>query len=363
MKNIKRILAVVLACLFVAGLTACHKKGEIAVKVGDKEFTSGYYACALYFADGEARQKVYDQVSEEGGDTSNIDYFSRQIDGKSYVDWVKEEAIKDIKKAAASKIYCEKAGIELDESAKNSAVSYAESYWSYYSETFTKNGFSKETLTAFLTDQSYNDLYFDHIYGAEGEKAVTEEQLKAHLSENLLIADIIEADFTDLEEEQITEKTEQLNGYLNDLNSGKRTFEEINAEYNGTDDEAEDTAEETANEDGIEASGPADSLAKLIGKPDTDYAGTYSDYFEEILAMQTGEVKIIDKPDNAGKLLVVKKDILEDPYYLSTYDETFRHSIADEDFDKDVEDYANTLYFESIAYAVNRFDVKKIYHG
>ena len=78
--------------------------------------------------------------------------------------------------------------------------------------------------------------------------------------------------------------------------------------------------------------------------------------------MATDEVKIIDKADNAGKVLVVKKDVIADPYYLKAYDSTLRHAIADEDFDKTVEEYIKTLDFKEYGGATNRFNVKKIYY-
>ena len=59
MNILKRLFALVLTlALIITCFTGCHKKGEIAVKIGDIEFTSGYYACALVFADTEARAKV-----------------------------------------------------------------------------------------------------------------------------------------------------------------------------------------------------------------------------------------------------------------------------------------------------------------
>ena len=43
MKNIKRIFALALVLVMALTVTACHKKDEIAVKIGDVEFTSAYY--------------------------------------------------------------------------------------------------------------------------------------------------------------------------------------------------------------------------------------------------------------------------------------------------------------------------------
>ena len=48
MNTLKRTLALMLCVLLtITCLAGCHQKGEIAVKIGEIEFTSGYYACAL----------------------------------------------------------------------------------------------------------------------------------------------------------------------------------------------------------------------------------------------------------------------------------------------------------------------------
>ena len=353
MKNVKRFIAVIMALCVALSLAACHKKNETAVKVGSLKFTSGYYACALFFTDSQARSKVEEQLKADGKETENVNYYKQKIDGKAYVDYVKDETLNTIKKIAACKSYCKENKLELGEDAEQ-MKSYAEYYWENgYSAVLTENGVGKETYVSYMTDLSYESLYFDHVFGADGENAVTEDQLKEELSKNYAIADMLDVDFTSLGDEEKTAKTEQLNGYLDELTKGKRTFEEIYHEYNG------DEHEESQSQGDEDASAPLDSHATLIGNADTNYA---NDYFDEIYAMQTGEVKIIDKADDAGKILVVKKDVMADPYYLKNYDSVLRHAIADDDFDKLVEEYIKKLDFKEYKSATDRFKVKKIYY-
>lgn len=351
MKNIKRVVCILMALCLCLGFTACHKKNETAVKVGSLKFTSGYYACVLFFTDSEARSKVETELSEKGESTDDINYYKQKIDGKSYVNWVKEQTIDKIKRIAAAKLYCKDKKLDLGED-ETQTKSYAEYYWNQgYSAVLTENGVSKETYIKYMTDLSYEDLYFDNIFGADAEKAITEDQLKEELSKNYALADMLDVDFADMGDEEKTSKTEQLNGYLDELTKGTRTFEEIYHEYNGEEEHEEGASEES--------SGPIDSHATLIGNKDTNFS---NDYFDEIYAMKVGEVKIIDKADDAGKILVVRKDVIEDPYYLTTYDSTLRHAIADEDFDKIIEEYIKGLEFKEYSGATKRFNVKKIYY-
>ena len=353
MKNIKRIVSIIMVLCLCLTFAACHKKNETSIKVGSLKFTSGYYACVLFFTDSQARSKVQENLEQEDKSTDDINYFKQKIDGKSYIKWVKDETVNSIKRIAAAKLYCKENKLKLGDD-ESQVESYAEYYWENgYSDVLTQNGVSKETYVKYMKDLLYEDLYFDHIFGADGEKALTDEQLKDELSKNYALADMIDVDFADLEDEEKTEKTEQLNTYSEQLSKGTRNFEEIYHEYNGSEDE-----EETVSEDDGTAK-PLDSHATLIGNSETSVS---NDYFDDIYAMETGEVKIIDKADDAGKILVVKKDVLEDPYYLTTYDSALRHAIADDDFDKIIEKYIKGLEFKEYTKATKRFNVKKIYY-
>ena len=112
MKNIKRILAAAISVIMILSFAACHKKNETAVKVGDIKFSSGYYACVLFFTDSQARSKVSEELEEKGDDTTDIDYYKQKIDGKSYTTWVKDETIETIKKIAAAKLLCKQNEID-----------------------------------------------------------------------------------------------------------------------------------------------------------------------------------------------------------------------------------------------------------
>jgi len=97
MRLIKRIGAIICALAILMSFAGCHKKDEIAVTVGDVEFTSAYYMCALVMADSEARNEVYEDLSDEEKTSDEVDYFSKKIDGKKYKTWVKDTAIEGLK--------------------------------------------------------------------------------------------------------------------------------------------------------------------------------------------------------------------------------------------------------------------------
>lgn len=376
MKNFKRIFASALILLMAVYSAACHPKDEIAVTVGDISFTSAYYMCALINADSEAKTRVQEELSEDES-TTDIDYYSKKIDDKDYVTWVEDTAMETLKQIAAYKMLCAENGLELSEEDETNAENYASYYWSSYgySTYFEPNGVGEQTYTQYMRDSYYSGIYFEFLYGAEGEKAIDAETVRTTMYENFIIADMLQASFSGLEEDQITQTTEQFNTYVEELNNGTKTFEQVYNDYNGITEDTEgtdgssqaETTESSGTDSSSEAEGtenseseelqPKDQYASILGTEDTVYA---SDQYDTIKEMATGEVKLIELEDDAGLILAVKQDITADPYYAETLDIATRHLIADEEFEADIKEYADGLTLEVNDYAVNQFKVKKI---
>lgn len=354
MNIIKKLSALLLVCLMALSVTGCHKKNEIAVTVDGFEFTSAYYMCALINAKSEAQTKVYENLSEEELKQESIDYYSKKIDDKSFVNWVEDRAIEMIKEIAAYKSLCKKAKLEIDAETKATAEYYASYYWqSGYSQYFEPNGVSAATYTQYNLDSYYSNLYFEHLYGKKGEKEIAADDVKTKTYNNFIIADIIEVTFSkETDKEKANIKT-KLEGYEEDLKNNSKTFEEVYKEYYEVKDEEEKETEDTESKEPK----PQDEYATVLGADGTGYE---HEYYKDIQKMEVNETKIIKKDDNAGYLLVVKKDIKADSYYLDTLDLTVRHLIKDEEFAKDIAKIAKDLKTEINKYATGQFKVKKI---
>lgn len=355
MKIAKKIIALGLVFIMALAFTGCHKKNEIAVTIGDVEFTSAYYMCALISADSEAQAEVQEQLSDDES-TEDIDYYSQKIDGKSYVDWVEDRAIEKLKEIAAYKTLCKQNNLEFDQEDVEQTEYYISMYWSSYgySEYFEPNGVSEQTFLQFNIDSDYSSLYFDFLYGEGGEKEIASDEVAQKIYDTFVTANLLTVTFS---EETDTEKAEiktKLEGYVTDLTKGKKTFEEVYHEYTETEADHTDESEDTSD---TEESQPLDPHASIFGPEDTNYA---FDYYDDIKAMATGEVKLIEQEDSAGYYLVVKKDIKSDPYYLEYLDSTVRHMLADEEYEKDMEEYYTSLEADINKYAVGQFKVKKI---
>ena len=356
MKAIKKITAVAVVLAMVLSLSACiHKKGEIAVTVGDVEFTSAYYMTALINAQNEAQQKVSeseDLSEDEQNGSGEIDYYSKKIDKKSFTDWVEDRAIEILKEIAAYKTLCKENKIELTDEQKDEAKQAAEYYWtSYgYSNYFEPNGVSKETYMQYMIDGYYAEEYFQYVYGEEGTKALKAEDVKKETTDNYILVDVIQSSYNEgATDDQKKAAKAALEADAKDIKTGKKTFEEVYNEHNGNEEHSHDG-------DGDELT-PVNPHATIMGAEDTSYASEYYDTFK---GYKVNEPKVIESTDETGVLLVIKRNLSKDEYYMDRLDSYARHALADEDFDKEIDDYTKGLKTDINKYALSQFSVKKI---
>lgn len=354
MNILKRFFALMLCtALMVTCFAGCHKKGEIAVKIGDVEFTSGYYACALVFADTEARSLVEADLSEDELN-SEIKYWNYKVEKTDYVEWVEKTTLDTLKELAAIKTLCAENKVELDSETISLAESNAKYLWdSYgYSALMEVNGVAKDTFITYMKDSYLADEYFEFLYGKGGEKEIAADKLSKQLTDNYVLANKLEVSFSGLTEDQITEKKNQLSGYEASLKDGSKTFEEIYLAYN------EISAEDHKHEEPEEGETvPQDQHATVLGNEDTDYA---SDHFTTAKDMAVGEIKLITLDDDEGLVLLVKKDIAADPYYVEEFDTMLRQDIVGDDFTDDLAKYGKELDCVVNTSSTKQFKVKKI---
>ncbi len=374
MKLMKKAMALVIVFIMAFSITGCHKKDEIAVTIEGFEFTSAYYMCALVNAYSEAKTTISE---DKGSTTSEINYFKEKIDDKSFETWVKDRAIEVLEEIAAYKKICKDNKVEMDKVITDEAEYMAYYYWyNYgYSSYFEPNGVSYNTYKQYITDGYYMHAYFESLYNEGGKKEIPSADVEKKLYDNFIIADIIDVTFSEETDKEKDEIKAKLDAYVADLNSKKKTFEEVYNDYNGikeeedkkdettsTDSTTSDTSSDTEatdddDHDHDEHSEPVDKYAQILGAKDSGYD---YDYFSEINKMATDEVKIITKASKGGYVLVVKKDIKADEYYRETLDLTVRHLLKDDEFTKDMEKVIEKTKAEVNSYAVDRFKVKKI---
>lgn len=353
MKIIKRIAALVLVASMALSMSAClHKKDEIAVTVGDVEFTSAYYMCALINAKSEAQAKVNEDLSEDEQGTE-VDYFSKKIDKKSFTDWVEDRAVEMLKEIAAYKTLCKDNKLELTDEQKEEAEQMVSYYWDNYgySTLFEPNGVSRDTYVKYVKDGYYSEKYFEFVYGKEGTKALKTEDVNKEITDNYILVDKIDITYdTEATDDDKAANKATLEGYAKEIKDGKKTFIDVYKAHNNIEDEKEETAE-------TEEVKPVNTYATVLGAEETSFADDSYTVYKEY---EYDAVQVVENEDKTGISLVIKRDISKDQYFMDYLDNFARHGIADEDFQKEIETYAKKLKADVNDYAVGQFKVKKI---
>lgn len=354
MKMLKSLISLLLVLLLMFSFTGCiHKQNEIAVEVGNTKFTAAQYSYALLMADSEAQGLVSDQLSEEGIDpyVTEVDIYARKIDNVDYVTWVENRAVELLSEYAAYvKLFTDNK-LQLSSEVMEENKNYVSSY---YSNFFSENGISKETFEKMVAFSSYGNEYFYFLYGKEGTKAVSSEDIKKNFNDSYRVTLILQKDVTDAKDEQLTADKENMEHIKKDLEKGDSVVDVYN-EFNGLTEETEKAGTGTPAE-------KEEDVISVIADPDFDvnYGVTF---WKDVKDIKAGEAKIMDVEENGKKYirLIYVLEIAEDnTTYIDELDAAIRWNLKEEDYDKEIDEVVKGLNVVKHKYAMSAFKVKKI---
>ena len=353
MKIVKRIIALVMVAILSLSLVGClHKKNEIAVTIGDNEFTSAYYMCALVNANMEGKQKVYESLTADQ-QKEEINYYSKKIDKKSFVDWVEDRAIEIIKEIASYKSLCAKNEVKLSDDLKAEAEQNVTTMWDYYgySAYYEPNGVSRDTYAKFTEDSYYSEAYFQYLYGRGGKKELAEDKVITEITKNYVLLDKLSITYeTDATAEEKAAAKGKLDGYAAQIKKGEKTFIQIYQAHNEMIEE--EISNISKNEDA-----PVNTYATVSGAEGTSFEDANFKTYEKY---EVDVPQVVENSANNGYELIIKRDIMADNYFVDYLDSFARHTLADEDFKKEIDANTKKLEVEINAYATKQFKVKKI---
>ena len=359
MKILKSLFSVVLVILLVFSCSGClHKQNEIAVEIADSKFSAAIYSYALVTADSEARTKVDEQLKSEGTDTTvtEVDYYAQKIDGTNYVAWVENRAIEILSEFAAYEKLFNEAGLTIGADEKANIDSTAQYYYNYYGAAYAANGVGYDTYRYAIIYSTYGDMYFEHLYGQDGEKAVAQDEILKTFNDSYRVAFVLQTDITDMDEEKVNAAKSDLEHYKTHLLKGESIVDIYN-EFNGL---TEETAETTGNAPAKESK----EVVSIVADPDVD-ANYGVDFWDEIKDIAVKDVKIVEAEENGQKYirLFYIVDTSEDKTYLEEMDLSLRWNLKQEEYVDYISNYAKDLTVKKHKYAMSEFKVKKIQSG
>ncbi len=409
MRKISRIAALVLAIVLIASVAiGCHKKDEIAYKIGDYEFTSAMYSCVLSVSASDARSAISEFVSNEGKSTKDIKYDEYKFNDKgevskdgtvSYKDYILNKTMTTLKQYVAVEELLSEKKLTVDadyiEQAKVQASYYwyvgcdystyeyyaangvdPSGYFSPYATFFEKNGVGFSTYEKYMVNEYKYNFLFDKIYGEKGEKEVPKTELTEYLNKHYAIADSIDLSTADsegkaLSDEKKKEVKEKADKLLEELKKGEK-FDKVYNDYQESLKTTSSSSSTTTSSETSSASSTATSSAatssgekeytpeayvNVFGDKETTYE---NDLFDEVYKLKLDEFAILEDKDALCYKVVARRDILKEEYWLKNFRSSITFTLRQDEFDKTLADKTTDVSVTADEFALKPFTVEKI---
>ena len=317
---------------------------------------------ARNFKDASAEEAVTTTASADAATTeatTTTPFSDKVIEGKSVRDWINDEATIQMQKFVAVENKFDELGLAFTDNEPEKVNLYIESLWEYYGTMYEEMGVSQNSLNLVTLNSEKKELIFNHIYGADGEKAVPEADVKKYLTENNFRINYIEIELKDSEGNLLkSEGKEEMNakaeGYIERAKNGE-DFNAILKEYNDSLNTSTASTEDTAAETAVEE---APDNTMVVTKE-----GTYPDaniitkLFDGSVA--AGDYFIVEST-NSEKLYVVQcLDLFADENYYADNESYVRHQLKDEEFEAEIESWITGQTVERNEAAYKRYKYEK----
>ena len=340
----KRLTSILIILIMVFSLAACHQKDESAIIFGKTEAKKGatgridirgaLYNLYLLQATNEAKGKVDAAMQTAGATaTTTTNYFKEKVEKTDFSVWVKNRAIELATQYAAIQLWFEKYGLKItDTETQNVNYNASNSWQQGAAELCELNGISQGTFLDFYTSSYKKSLVFDHLYAKGGAKAVSDADIKKALKENYVVADTLKYTFpttgTTIEADKKAAKA-ILEGYAARINNSE-SFVAVKKSF--------DTWQKTTADPNATATAAKDQNAVVYGSTKSQKK---SDYFDKIKNLAMNKVKVLEFTDSY--ILVIRKDIMADPFYLTDNTKEILNILKGDEFTKDLETYAKEV--------------------
>lgn len=235
-KNLnKKIAAAVTAVVMMLGVSGCGESSTWVAKYKDQTVNAGVYLFYQTQAYEDAMTKL--KKDNEELDTSDLKAVKNlQIDGKSVSDWVKEQAMENIRIFCAVNEKFDEYGLAIDDEDKDQIKQMSDN-WEMIDQmyNFSGEGIGRDSLIAIQEFQLKQDKVFEHIYGKDGTEAYSDEEIKDYLSGNKARVKMITMDLKDTEGEELDDNGKKeirtmAEDFVKRANKGE-DFDKLKEEY------------------------------------------------------------------------------------------------------------------------------------
>lgn len=356
MKWYKKLGATALIAALVVSSTACSASDTSWIlKNGETSIPAGVY---LY---NMVQSYAYGSYMVE--DPSK-DLLSQKIEDTDATEWLKEKAMDNTEYNLSVLSKFNEMGLTLTEEELSYAKTMANTTWQQQGSLFEKNGIAKTSMQLLNEVSIMDSKIFDTLYGPGGEKEVTQEELKKSYTDNYMKVATISVslptkpepaeDATDEDKKTAEEayktslnqaQTEADNWYTQALvaqDAGK-DFNDIINQRNKDNSQEPDSYDMTTNN------------YSLITKDSTSFP---TDIMDKLKIVENNTVTKIEGTD--AIVIVVRKDINEDPADFESVKGTVLHSLKDTEYTTMMTDLQKAATYTVNEDSVKRYTPKKI---
>ncbi|MBQ1546737.1 MAG: hypothetical protein IIZ59_04315, partial [Clostridia bacterium] len=183
MNNAKKLTAVMVAAAMLAASSGCgdqswsYRTDDVSLSAGTYLYNllNGYYeGYDLVESPDEAKDILKAEVEDsDSGKKSTLEQYALDTANETTERMIAVESLFN------------KYELTLDETEDEAARSYASQVWSTAKKTLEGYGIGEESFNYCYADYSvkYGQV-FEHLYGEEGDKSVTDDDLRTYFAEN-----------------------------------------------------------------------------------------------------------------------------------------------------------------------------------
>lgn len=373
-KIIKRLAAASAAVILAASLCGCDK-GSL-MTVDGMEIRNGVYISLLKTAYSMASTELKKQNSENtSSDTSDTSASSNTSDtseaeskpiteenirGKDGSQWIKDEALKAVRRFVAVQRKCDELNITLTDeelSTINSEVTeiwnkentYVQYLYGYptMGEYYESQGIAEESYRQIQKVTTLQEKLFMHFYGKGGELEIKDSEINDYLTENYACVKLLTIKYAGTEDKDKTEAKQEAEKYAERINDGEKpadVFYDYNlaqarksAEKKAETDYKEDNEEKLSKEDWIKKQVEAAEIKKAESEDDLltviskESSGLDEDVTEYIFNAEIEDKANVFEGKN-GAFIVIKTDITKNTKWKEDNNDSILQLMKSEDF-------------------------------
>ncbi len=329
MARLKKVAALLAAAVIACSAAGCSDT-SYALTADDEQIRAGIY---LDYMLNEMSYQISMLYYNEG---ITSDYFSQEIEGQSFSDYISQTALQNTKEYAAITKQFDELGLEITDDEAADISSTVNDAWDSQSGLYEKEGISKESLREVYLCTLKREKLFNYFYAEGGTEEVSDEDLQTYINDNYLRYKSISISKSYSDDEETAEAENEENMALRDeyleMAQGL-SFEEFDQVIDAYDEyldaQSEDSEESTDSDDSSsdseseesadseDSSSPSDSESATDSEESSDdtssVAGDSSE--EESTADETDESSAAsDESSESDESSDESSEEEEDPY-------------------------------------------------